>query len=272
MKDKTSLKREALRSLDQAMLKEVLGERNVEKEVVAVYYDDFDRRMAEGEGERPWQSFELTQREDVSAWIEEPAKIQKIQPNLKDLRQLALSLPRPVTVLDVGCYGGYVYDYLSRYVFNDPSELSYLGVDVDPRVARAAAAIHEGSPNCRFEEGDLYNLSEAYAENSFDIVLCSRVLIHVSHYEKAIAELFRVSRKAVIAVLEVAPRAELQRIHRKNLDTGVELDYFFRKYTSDELISVARSLGAEWRIVQGESIYSSYLLYKAGDDSEPGTR
>ena len=43
----------------------VLGERHVRKTVINEYYSDFDRIMSEGEGERPWQSFELTQRENV---------------------------------------------------------------------------------------------------------------------------------------------------------------------------------------------------------------
>lgn len=267
MNDKAAIKASVERSLDEALLGEVLGERQVQKDIVARYYKDFDRIMSEGTGERPWQSFELTQRENVFEWIEDPSRIAKIQPSLRDLRQLVRSQalhcePNPVTVLDVGCYGGYVFDYLKRYAFRSEKDFYYTGVDIDPNVVRAASYVHSDEPNAQFEKADIYALSEQYGEGSFDVVLCSRVLIHIPRFRDAISELFKVARRAVVLVLEIAESPVLERIHRKNLDNGVELDYFFRKYAAEELSSVAEELGADFRLIMGPSFYSTVLFFK----------
>lgn len=262
MNDKATMRATAERALDDALMNNVLGERHVEKTIVATYHEDFDRIMQEGDKERPWQSFELTQREDVFEWIKEPSKIAKIQPSLNDLRQLARSLDRPVSILDAGCYGGYVYDYLLRYAFSSTDDFTYTGIDIDPDVVKAASYVHADQPNTTFREADIYGLSKTFAENSFDIVLCSRVLIHIPRVKDALAELLKVSKHAVMAVLEIGDKPRLERIHRRNLDNGVELDYFFRCYSAQELKDVAAELGADYRIIQGPSIYSSFMLYK----------
>lgn len=267
MSDNAKMKQSAERALDDGLLGEVLGKRDIQKEIIAVYHDDFDKVMSEGEVERPWQSFELTQRENVVEWIEEPAKIAKIQPSLQDLLQIVRSefvKPRqtPFSVLDVGCYGGYVFDYLKRYVFLNGEEFNYTGVDIDPNVVKAASHVHSDEPNARFQEADLYALDKSFAENSFDIVLCSRVLIHIPRFKDAIEQLFKVSKSAVLTIIVVTDTPVLEKIHRKNLDNGVELDYFFRKYSETELIGVANDLKADYRHMRGPSSYSTFVYYK----------
>jgi ubiquinone/menaquinone biosynthesis C-methylase UbiE len=265
----SSMKNSAEQALDDGLLGKVLGERNVRKQVVAEYHDDFDRIMSEGETERPWQSFELTQRENVVEWIEEPAKIAKIQPSLRDFRQIARSefvkaAGEPLRVLDVGCYGGYVFDYLKRYAFPNGEAFHYTGVDIDPNVVKAASFVHSDESNAAFREADLYALDRTFDENSFDIVLCSRVLIHIPRFQDAIAQLYRVCRSAVVTVVVVSETPLLEKIHRENLDNGVELDYYFRKYSEVELVRVADDLGADYRHVRGPSSYSTFVYYKHG--------
>lgn len=243
-----------------ALLRRVLGERRVRKTVVDVYDADFDRVMERGEGERPWQSFELTQREDVIEWIRDPSTIRSIQPNLADLRERLGPLPRPVSVLDVGCYGGYLYDWLRDRCFGSLADFSYTGVDIDPDVVAAARRVHAGAPNATFDTGDVYALTEVFGERAFDVVFCSRVLIHIPYHERALRELYRTSRALCFVVLETSAAPMMQRIHRENLDTGEALDYFFRKYSLDELSSAAATLGADFRVQQGPGIYASFIL------------
>jgi len=248
--------------IETVFLERVLGERHVEKTVVEEHYEDLDSVMSSGTGERPWQSFELTQRENVLEWIAEPKKIQKIQPSLEDLALLAKAQKSPVSIADVGCYGGYLYDYLSRYVFTDPAEFTYKGLDIDKDVVSAATEVHANNANASFDVGDVYELKSQFAENSFDIILCSRVLIHLPYFEKALDSLYCTAKHAVSCVLEVSDRPMVQKIHRQNLDNGLELDYFFRKYSEEELAGVANRLGASYRIIKGPSFYSSFVLFK----------
>lgn len=268
---KSSMKFSAEKALDEGLLGLVLGERNVQKTIVAEYHDDFDRIMSEGEVDRPWQSFELTQRENVVEWIEEPAKIAKIQPSLRDFRQIVRNQSRkqlgtPLKILDVGCYGGYVFDYLKRYAFPNGEVFEYTGVDIDPNVVKAASYVHSDEPNARFLEADLYALDQLFGDNSFDIVLCSRVLIHIPRFQDAVAQLYKVSKSAVVTILVVSNTPILEKIHRKNLDNGVEIDYFFRKYSESELVEVAESLSADYRNIRGPSSYSTFVFYKEDVD------
>lgn len=247
---------------EKDLITEVLGEREVEKIVVGEYFEDLDSIMSKGSEERPWESFELTQREDVQEWIYDPTKIQKIQPNLKDLSRLLKTLPKPVKIADVGCYGGYLYDYLNKFVFNSPDEFSYTGIDVQEKAVEAASIVHANKSNAEFKVGDVYKLSEQFNSEEFDVVVCSRVIIHIPYYKDAIKNIFDVTKHFSLCILEVSNEPLLQKIHRRVLDTGVELDYFFRKYSEKELSGLAEELEADYRIIKGPSFYSSYCLFK----------
>lgn len=248
---------------EDELVNRVLGERHVEKVIKETYYDNLDAVMAEGQQERPWQSFELTQREDVREWIKQPSKIEKIQANLEDFRGVLAPLSKPVRILDVGCYGGYLFDYLERIAFSDVREFEYLGVDIQPDVVAAAARVHEGKSNASFQNGDVYALQSQFGAQSFDVTFCSRVLIHIPYFEKAIGELFAAAKTAAIVVLEIADRPQVQRIHRRNLDNGTELDYFIRKFSEQEILAVAAKHKADCRIIKSSGVYSTVCFKRS---------
>jgi ubiquinone/menaquinone biosynthesis C-methylase UbiE len=72
-------------------------------------------------------------------------------------------------------------------------KVSYQGCDFSPAFIRIARQIY---PSIRFDVEDATRLS--YDANSFDIVVSGCCLLHIPEYEKAIAEVARVSREFVV--------------------------------------------------------------------------
>ncbi len=94
------------------------------------------------------------------------------------------------TILDAGCGGGEVMAFLAR-----EGKYTLEGVDMSSEGIRNATE----NFHMKAQVGDLCDLHQ-FADNSFDLVLCSEVTEHLpmSNLEKAIAELSRVARKYVI--------------------------------------------------------------------------
>lgn len=93
-------------------------------------------------------------------------------------------------VLDVGCAEGFVSAYLAK---RDLEGAVFVGVDVDRasllRGRQLFAPMHRGV-------GDVQTLP--FPDETFDLVLCSEVLEHLSTPEVALRELKRVSRDALL--------------------------------------------------------------------------
>src|SRR6267154_1213026 len=92
-------------------------------------------------------------------------------------------------LLEIGCSSGYHSEVL-RFKGVD---VSYQGCDFSPAFIRLARQMY---PSVRFDVEDATRLS--YGSDSFDIVVSGCCLLHISEYEKAIAEAARVSREFVV--------------------------------------------------------------------------
>src|SRR5438552_8192075 len=92
-------------------------------------------------------------------------------------------------LLEIGCSSGYHYEVL-RF---KGVEVSYQGCDFSPAFIRLARQMY---PSVPFDVEDATRLS--YGSDSFDIVVSGCCLLHISEYEKAIAEAARVSREFVV--------------------------------------------------------------------------
>ena len=100
-------------------------------------------------------------------------------------RMLAELQPlRPATILDAGCGEGYVTEWLARAL--DTKEITA----VDGR-AEALRTLGERNPKIRVLEGDLRVLP--FADDSFELVVCTEVLEHVPEPLPVLRELSRVS-------------------------------------------------------------------------------
>lgn len=92
-------------------------------------------------------------------------------------------------VLDVGCGEGYLL-FKIRKKYNSAS---LYGMDISKgRIKKTKEKV----PKATLLRGDI--LSLPFPNNSFDVVVCSQLLEHISKYKKAIEELIRIGKKHVI--------------------------------------------------------------------------
>lgn len=236
-----------------------LGERRVKVAILEETSTDIDQFMRAGEGERPWQVFELTQSQDVRQWVANPGEIALLQPMLEDLGKRLQALNRPVSVLDVGCYGGYVYDYLAKHVFPDPAMLNYTGVDIQERAVAAAARIHAECPNAHFQKADLFNLGASFAPGSFDAVVCYRVMIHLPDFEVAVRNLCQTARTFVHTALWVDSQPRCRRCLETDQTTGQQVVYYHRWVTSAQIAAVADEVGFRAELFRHSEDVNSYI-------------
>lgn len=93
------------------------------------------------------------------------------------------------TILDAGCGEGFSLSKLSEYKIGTKLE----GVD-DSRIALSLGK--KLFPSLNLKYGSIHNLP--YANNSFDLVVCTEVLEHLKSPDNAITEALRVSKKYAI--------------------------------------------------------------------------
>jgi ubiquinone/menaquinone biosynthesis C-methylase UbiE len=106
------------------------------------------------------------------------------------------------TILDVGCGAGH---YLRSFKNAIPARFSYTGADLTPLYIDLARKAFADQPDVRFEVADVFNLP--FADQQFDIVHCSNVLLHLPSIRKPLQELCRVARKHVLIRTLVGTRS-----------------------------------------------------------------
>jgi ubiquinone/menaquinone biosynthesis C-methylase UbiE len=103
-------------------------------------------------------------------------------------------------VLDVGCGQGHWINALLP-LFN--RRVSVTGIDKDSNHIDVAVKNFgdKKKRNIKFKEGDAYSLP--FNNNTFDMVTCQTLLIHLAKPKKAIAEMVRVTKpNGLIAIIE----------------------------------------------------------------------
>ncbi|HET6568349.1 MAG TPA: class I SAM-dependent methyltransferase [Rhodothermales bacterium] len=103
----------------------------------------------------------------------------------------------PRSVLDAGCGEGHTVKYLAE---RNP-DLKLTGVDVSE--GAVGFAQEQLGDRARFRAGSVYKLP--FSDRSFDTVVCSEVLEHLDEPERAVAELKRVARNAVVITVPREP-------------------------------------------------------------------
>lgn len=190
-----------------------------------------------------WQNETLGQSEDVRTWIENPDKLDRRI--VKNLKRFVGLLKNGDRVLDVGCYGGYAYDWLAKRL-----RLQYLGLDIEPGVIRTAAQMHRGA-EARFAVGDAFKLG-GYRD-AFDAVLCLRLVIHAPYLDRVLANLLNA---APVALVGLRVDSEDRAVERLDEVSGQR--HFYRWFS---LASVEKAvpLGCEWKIYRDGS-YDSLVI------------
>lgn len=159
----------------------------------------------------------------------------------------------PSSILDAGCGEGFVDDIL----FKAMPSVAITGFDVlEDSVALAAIR----NPRGTFAVGDIYNI--AHPDDSFDVVVCFEVMEHLHEPDRALAELARIARKAVVMSVPHEPFFCLANAARgKNLDQtpkGSDPDHrnfwsreAFGQFVSSELDLVTLTGSMPWTIAVG---------------------
>lgn len=93
------------------------------------------------------------------------------------------------SVLDAGCGEGFTLEYLRINSIGKTFE----GIDFLEKAVEIGNKVH---PKIKLKKGSIYELP--YKDNSFDLVLSTEVLEHLDNPEKALKEIFRVSKKYVL--------------------------------------------------------------------------
>lgn len=131
------------------------------------------------------------------------------------------------SILDVGCGAGHYLRSLRRVI---GEEFDYTGVDITPGHLSLAKEAFAKDARAHFEHADLFDLK--YPDKRFDIAICTNLMQNLPSIHKPLAELSRVSRKAVIVRFLCGARTFLIRdvhAHDPELDESGE-PYSFNYY------------------------------------------
>ena len=99
----------------------------------------------------------------------------------------------PTRVLDAGCAIGGDLRILASLLAD--AHVAYYGVDIMPALIEAIQVRSLGPVGANYVCGDIHVLP--FEANTFDVVYCSRVLIH-SDLEQAVSELIRVQKSTAV--------------------------------------------------------------------------
>lgn len=100
-----------------------------------------------------------------------------------------LSLSEHARILEVGCGAGISSLRIQKFLQGKSFEVS----DVDEDVLRLFQKIHFPIP---YRKEDVLQMERG--DNEFDLIFLLEALEHISDYERALSEIFRVSKKYVI--------------------------------------------------------------------------
>lgn len=214
--------------------------------------------------ESEWK-MKLTQSQDVVPWVKRP---ETIDPSIKDnLAELAGVLKREnyanlSSILDVGCYGGYLYDYLRSLGI----DLSYTGMDIRKDAVEGAEKLHSDCPKTRFMRGSVFDFKNTMKEKTYDVVVCSRVLIHLPDFKKAIANLRFAAKRFVFLIARIEePQGSCRLMRKHDETTGETMTYFYRSVSEADIAAAAKACRIRSYEIVGNSkerAYCSVFLWR----------
>jgi len=97
------------------------------------------------------------------------------------------------TILDVGCGAGH---YLRSLRKDIGDSFFYTGCDATEHYIELARQAFSNDNRASFSVTDIFALD--FADNSFDVVMCNNVLLHLPSIEQPLRELIRVAKKYLI--------------------------------------------------------------------------
>ena len=120
----------------------------------------------------------------------------------KDMAPITGKITGVSRILEIGCGEGRAFGLLDDRFKPD----RIIGIDVDPRLVRLAAkAAQRCGPHVEIRRGDAQNLE--LADGSVDLVFCHQTFHHLTHQEKAAAEILRVLAPGGVLIFVESCRA-----------------------------------------------------------------
>jgi SAM-dependent methyltransferase len=166
-------------------------------------------------------------------------------PEMECAKQLASLVKdvyqEPMTVLDVGCAGGHYYNSLKKIDDN----ILYTGFDATKAYIEFAKN-HFDSSKVSFDRQDIFNIDDKYY-NSFDIVYCCNVLLHLPNIIKPIENLLNLSKKYCFIRTLVSGHTHLSKyLYSDSFDVNGEPDNFVHEntYSIDYIENLINSHGS----------------------------
>lgn len=114
----------------------------------------------------------------------------------RTIKEVIDVLEPDIRILEVGCGPG----ESSRRILSFLKKQHFEASEYDPRLV---SKLKETNPEFQVIEESVYDLKRE--DNSFDLVIMLEVLEHLDDVEKALSELFRVSRKYVLLSVPMEP-------------------------------------------------------------------
>ncbi len=149
-------------------------------------------------------------------------------------------------ILDAGCGEGFISSILHANL----KTAVVTGLEI---THEAVLKARELNPDIEFLQGSVYEVP--FDDESFDISVCTEVLEHLESPEKAIKELLRVSRKAVIFTVPNEPwfcmgnLLSLKNVYR----LGNPIDHI-QHWTYNQFVKYMRPLvSGRWEMVSARS-------------------
>lgn len=136
-------------------------------------------------------------------------------------------LNRKKRVLDVGCGWGRTIVGLKKFI----PEMQIIGVDVIPELLNLAVQVIVEETNrddVKFVVGGAQNLG--FSDNSFDVVISTRVLQYVSNVQKAVKEMARVLKRGgrLVILLPNKSNLLLRMTYHTKLYSSFDIAKWFR--------------------------------------------
>lgn len=209
--------------------------------------------------EDAWR-MKLTQAQDVREWVIDPESIDPaIKPNLDRFGAMIRKRAGRTTVLDMGCYAGYVYDYLRVGCKILNGQLTYMGVDIRPEAIEGAKELHKNHPETSFKVGSVFDIGEP---DSHDIVFSARVLIHLPNFRQAVENMINMAREYAFLAIKVEERGSCRRMRKHDKTRDEIMDYFYRTVSFDDLKEIARDFKVKVKVEERGKAYQSVILRK----------
>lgn len=162
-------------------------------------------------------------------------ELPEMESSKKMAKELAKKIQNYDKVLDVGCGSGHYLRSFRREIGND---FYYTGIDATEEYIEFARKAFKSDPNSNFEVSDIYSID--IMDESYDIVTCNNVLLHLPSIEIPINELIRVGKKFILIRFLCGEHSF--RIKDVNLETeeydenGEPLNYYYFNIYSKKYI------------------------------------